>query len=145
MNIRNAELKDLNIIFDFICELENEVFDYQVFKGIFEENLNNQNYVYFIAESYGQVTGFISFHTQKLLHHCGVVGEIQEFYIDSNFRNQSVGKMLMQKVKTYAEANNLKSIEVTSNKTRTENVQVYEHLGFRLTHNKFTINTTLDS
>jgi (aminoalkyl)phosphonate N-acetyltransferase len=39
----------------------------------------------------------------------------------------------------------LKSIEVTSNKLRTENVQVYEHLGFRLTHNKFTINTTLDS
>ena len=145
MNVREADLEDLDIVFKFICELENEVFDYQVFKGIFEENLNNQNYVYFIAESYGQVTGFISFHTQKLLHHCGVVGEIQEFYIDSNFRNQSVGKMLMQKVKTYAEANNLKSIEVTSNKTRTENVQVYEHLGFRLTHNKFTINTTLDS
>ena len=145
MNIREADLEDLDIVFKFICELENEVFDYQVFKGIFEENLNNRNYVYFIAESDGQVTGFISFHTQKLLHHCGVVGEIQEFCIDSNFRNQGIGKMLIQRVKTYAEANNLKSIEVTSNKIRTENVQVYEHLGFRLTHNKFTINTTLDS
>ncbi len=144
MKIRNAELKDLDIVFDFICELESEVFDYQIFKDIFEENLQNPNYVYYLIEMENRAVGFISFHTQKLLHHCGVVGEIQEFYINPNFRNQGIGKLLIQEVKTYAKANNLKSIEVTSNKRRTENVQVYEHLGFRLSHNKFTINTTLD-
>ncbi len=145
MIIRKTESKDLDSIYDLICNLENEVFDFQLFKCIFEDNLNNPNYVYFVTESERRVIGFISFHTQKLLHHCGVVGEIQEFYIDPNFRNQGIGKILIQEVKTYAKTNNLKSIEVTSNKLRTENVQIYEHLGFRLTHNKFTINTTLDS
>jgi (aminoalkyl)phosphonate N-acetyltransferase len=143
--IRNAEPKDLDSIYHFICNLENEVFDFQLFKCIFDENLENPSFVYIVAESDKKVIGFISLHTQKLLHHCGVVGEIQEFYIDPNFRNQGIGKTLIQEVKTYAKANNLMSIEVTSNKLRTENVQVYEHLGFRLTHNKFTINTTLDS
>jgi (aminoalkyl)phosphonate N-acetyltransferase len=143
--IRKTESKDLDSIYGFICDLENEVFDFQLFKCIFEENSENPNYKYFVAESDEKIIGFISFHTQKLLHHCGVVGEIQELYIDPNFRNQGIGKLLIQKVKTYAKANNLTSIEVTSNKLRTENIQVYEHLGFRLTHNKFTINTTLDS
>jgi (aminoalkyl)phosphonate N-acetyltransferase len=143
--IKNTEPKDLNTIYGFICDLENEVFDFQLFKCIFEENLGNPSFVYFVAESDEKVIAFISLHTQKLLHHCGVVGEIQEFYIDPNFRNQGIGKTLIQEVKTYAKANNLMSIEVTSNKLRTENVQVYERLGFRLTHNKFTINTTLDS
>jgi (aminoalkyl)phosphonate N-acetyltransferase len=143
--IRNAEPKDLDSIYGFIGELENEVFDFQLFKCIFEENLENLSYIYFVAESNEKVIGFISLHTQKLLHHCGVVGEIQEFYIDPNFRNQGIGKILIQEVKAYSKANNLMSIEVTTNKLRTENVQIYERLGFRLTHNKFTINTTLDS
>ena len=145
MNIRNAKSDDLDTIFDFICELENEVFDYQIFKDIFEENLQNLNYVYYVAEIENQVVGFISFHTQKLLHHCGIVGEIQELYVAQNFRNQQIGRFLVNKVRDYAKTHKLKSIEVTSNKLRTENVYIYEHLGFRLSHNKFTINTTLDS
>ena len=145
MNIRNAKSDDLDTIFDFICELENEVFDYQIFKDIFEENLQNLNYVYYVAEIENQVVGFISFHTQKLLPHCDIVGEIQELYVVPNFRNQQIGRFLVNKVKDYAKTHKLKSIEVASNKTRTENVYIYEHLGFRLSHNKFTINTTLDS
>ena len=145
MNIRNAKSDDLDTIFDFICELENEVFDYQIFKDIFEENLQNLNYVYYVAEIENQVVGFISFHTQKLLHHCGIVGEIQELYVAQNFRNQQIGRFLVNKVRDYAKTHKLKSIEVTSNKLRTENVYIYEHLGFKLSHNKFTINTTLDS
>ncbi len=143
INIRKTNSEDLNTIYDFICNLENEVFDYQIFEDIFEDNLQNKSYVYYVAESNDKVIGFISFHTQKLLHHCGVVGEIQEFYIEPNFRNQGIGKLLIEEVKTYAKTNNLKSIEVTSNKLRTENIQVYEHFGFNLTHNKFTINTTI--
>ncbi len=144
MKIRNAEPKDLDIIYNFICELENEVFDYQIFKGIFEENLQNLNYVYYVAELENQVVGFISFHTQQLLHHCGIVGEIQEFYVAQNFRGERIGKLLIDEVKDYAKTHKLKSIEVTSNKLRTENVYIYEHLGFRLSHNKFTISTTPD-
>ena len=144
MNIRNAKSDDLDTIFNFICELENEVFDFQIFKDIFEENLQNLNYVYYVAEIENQVVGFISFHTQKLLHHCGIVGEIQELYVAQNFRNQQIGRFLVNKVRDYAKTHKLKSIEVTSNKLRTENVYIYEHLGFKLSHNKFTINATLN-
>ncbi|MEY4538680.1 MAG: hypothetical protein RLZZ306_437, partial [Bacteroidota bacterium] len=38
----------------------------------------------------------------------------------------------------------LKSIEVTTNQLRIENVNIYKRLGFKLSHNKFTINITND-
>jgi PhnO protein len=83
--------------------------------------------------------GFISFHTQNLLHHCGRVGEIQEFFIDKNHREKGIGRQLIEKIMQFSGANNLKSIEVTTNRRRVENVLIYENLGFVLSHNKFTI------
>ena len=73
------------------------------------------------------------------MHHCGIVGEIQEFYIKPNYRNKGIGKQLVENIISYANQYKLKSIEVTTNKKRIENVIVYENLGFNLSHNKFTI------
>lgn len=138
-NIRKIESKDLNFIYKSICELENEVLDLEVFEEIFNENISNSKNLYLIAENEKEGLGFISFHTQNLLHHCGLVGEIQEFFIHQKYRGQGVGRVLINEILNFAEQNNLKSIEVTTNKKRVENVAIYENLGFTLSHNKFTI------
>ncbi|WP_242661092.1 GNAT family N-acetyltransferase [Flavobacterium johnsoniae] len=67
------------------------------------------------------------------------MGEIQEFFIHQNHRGKGVGRLLINEIKNFAAQNDLKSIEVTTNKRRVENVAIYENLGFGLTHNKFTI------
>lgn len=139
LQIRKIETKDLDFIYKSICELENEELDFQVFTEIFNENLSNPNNLYLIAENEDEALGFISFHTQNLLHHCGRVGEIQEFFIHQNHRGKGVGRQLIEKIKRYAEEHKLKSIEVTTNRRRVENVLIYENLGFTLSHNKFTI------
>lgn len=137
--IRKIKKQDLNFVYQSICELENEVLDFEIFEEIFNENISNPNNIYLIAENENEYLGFISFHTQKLLHHCGLVGEIQEFFIDKSYRGQGIGRQLIIKIMLYASQNNLKSIEVTTNRKRVENVLIYENLGFDLTHNKFTI------
>ena len=137
--IRKVQNQDLNFVYKSICELENEVLDLEVFKEIFNENIANQNNLYLIAENENEEVGFISFHTQNLLHHCGRVGEIQEFFINQNHRGKGIGKQLIEKIMQYADENKLKSIEVTTNRKRVENVIIYENLGFTLSHNKFTI------
>jgi PhnO protein len=137
--IRKVEKQDLDFVYQSICELENEVLDFEVFRKIFNENILNPKNLYLLAENENEGLGFISFHTQNLLHHCGLVGEIQEFFIHQKYRGQGIGKQLIEKVMNYADQNNLKSIEVTTNKRRVENVAIYENLGFGLTHNKFTI------
>lgn len=138
-NIRKAENQDLDFVYKAICELENEVLDFEFFKIIFNENISNPRNLYLIAENETEGLGFISFHTQNLLHHCGLVGEIQEFFIHQKYRGQGVGRLLINEILSFAEQNNLKSIEVTTNKKRVENVVIYENLGFTLSHNKFTI------
>lgn len=139
IKIRKAEKQDLDFVYKSICELENEELDFEVFAAIFNENIANSKNVYLIAENEKEGTGFISFHTQHLLHHCGLVGEIQEFFIHQKYRGQGVGRLLINEIKNFAEQNNLKSIEVTTNRRRVENVVIYENLGFTLSHNKFTI------
>ena len=138
-NIRKAENQDLDFVYKAICELENEVLDFEVFEMIFNENISNSKNLYLIAENEIEGLGFISFHTQNLLHHCGLVGEIQEFFIHQKYRGEGIGRLLISEILNFAEKNNLKSIEVTTNKKRVENVAIYENLGFTLSHNKFTI------
>ncbi|MBF4486191.1 MULTISPECIES: GNAT family N-acetyltransferase [unclassified Flavobacterium] len=139
VEIRKVEKQDLKFVYKAICELENEVLDFKVFEAIFNENISNPKNVYLIAENEIEGLGFISFHTQNLLHHCGLVGEIQEFFIHEKYRGQGIGRLLINEIEDFADLNNLKSIEVTTNKKRVENVAKYESLGFTLSHNKFTI------
>ncbi|KAF2512174.1 GNAT family N-acetyltransferase [Flavobacterium zhairuonense] len=139
IKIRKIKIQDLDFVYKSICELENEILDFEVFKEIFNENISNPKNLYLIVENENEGLGFISFHTQNLLHHCGLVGEIQEFFIHQKYRGQGVGRLLLNEILEFAEKNNLKSIEVTTNKKRVENVAIYENLGFTLSHNKFTI------
>lgn len=139
IKIRKIQTQDLDFVYKSICELENEVLDFETFKTIFIENISNPNYLYLLAENENESLGFITFHIQNLLHHCGLVGEIQEFFIDKNHRGKGVGRKLVGEIIHFSEQNKLKSIEVTTNKKRVENVLIYENLGFTLSHNKFTI------
>ena len=139
VSIRRIEKNDLEFIYNSLCELEDEILERKSFTEIFNKNISDQNYRYLIASFKNEKVGFITFHTQYLLHHCGNVGEIQEFYISPNFRNNGIGRQLVAEIFDFAEKNKLKSIEVTTNKKRIENIAIYENLGFNLTHNKFTI------
>lgn len=139
VEIRRVVKQDLDFIYQAINELENEVLDFEMFSRIFDENISNPKNLYLVAEIENKGVGFVSFHTQNLLHHCGLVGEIQEFFIHQNHRGKGVGRKLINEILDYADQNKLKSIEVTTNKRRVENVMIYENLGFSLTHNKFTI------
>lgn len=136
--IRKAGPDDLEAVYRMICALSNKTFDRAGFSQVYSHNINSPDCFYCIAELERKAIGFISLHIQQLLHHCGPVGEIQEFYIDPDYRGKGLGTLLMNEIKSYATAQGVKSLEVASNKRREENVAVYERLGFQLSHNKFT-------
>ena len=94
--IRKAILNDVEVIYKFICSLENTVFDFDLFVTLFNENLKNKRNLYFVAEDTNQsnIIGYISCHGQILLHHLGLVYEIQEMFVDETNRNQGIGKAL---------------------------------------------------
>lgn len=135
--IRPATASDVGIIYQFICELEEESFDLSLFQAIFQRNLPNPDYHYFLAFDGLHCVGYASVHAQWLLHHCGKVGEIQEMFVIEDYRSKGVGALLIQALKEIAQRENFEVLEVTANKKRIDTHRFYQRQGFQQTHFKF--------
>jgi (aminoalkyl)phosphonate N-acetyltransferase len=135
--IRPASASDVALIYNFLCELEEETFDFQSFQYIFNHNLQNPDYHYFLAYDDTSCVGYASVHAQWLLHHCGKVGEIQEMFVIADYRGKGVGSVLMQKLMEIAQRDNFEILEVTANKKRLDTHRFYEKQGLQQTHFKF--------
>lgn len=139
IQVRRATNKDQSAVYRFICDLEDTQFDENLFGNYYIENIHKLHNIYFVAEdsSNGQVVGYISCHGQVLLHHLGLVYEIQEMYVDAAYRNRGIGKLLLKKLKVSL-PRNCTSLEVTAQNKRLETHAFYEANGFKHSHVKFT-------
>lgn len=137
--IRAASRSDAEVIFRFICGLkEKDDLNFEVFKELFLKNLANPDVIYLVADHKGQRVGFISCHGQILLHHMGIVFEIQELYVNEAHRSMGIGKLLLQSLESKLETLSYTSLEVTSNKKRISAHKFYADNGFSQSHLKFT-------
>ena len=137
ITIRPADIEDADQIYSFVCALEENTFDRTTFRKQYANHIRNADYRYLVAtEMRGNIIGYISCHSQVLLHHGGKVYEIQEFFVDEHYRSLGVGKQLMQAIEEYAWSGDGKSFEVTVNLKRRRAVEFYLSTGFALTHIK---------
>lgn len=137
MQVRFAQPTDVKIIYQFICELETMTFDFSTFEKLFLKNITHPDYFYLIVFINNRPIGYVSCHVQILLHHCGRVGEIQELFIASNYRNKGVGQVLIEAVEKIARKDNWVNLEVTCNKKRLDTHRFYRRLAFIDSHLKF--------
>lgn len=137
MLIRPATFSDCDIIHQFLCDLEEEHLDPIRFRTIFRHNLNEPHHHYLVLESAGKLVGFVSCHVQSLLHHAGLVGEIQELYIANAYRNQRLGRKLVAYIESLAHNEGWINLEVTTNQKRIDTRRFYQQLGFQESHVKF--------
>ena len=139
MTTRFATQEDVRVIYGFINELENTVFDYDTFEKYYFENLENKNNIYLVAtDTVKNVIGFCSSHGQILLHHQSLVFEIQELFIATDYRDRKVGRFLLQALEDILKQQGHELLEVTSNKRRKEAHRFYINNGFAESHFKFT-------
>lgn len=136
VTVRPASLTDGPTIYAFLCELENQSLDRSAFDAIFARNLATPTIYYRVAEQAGEVIGFVSCHLQHLLHHTGLVGEIQELYVRPDYRNRHIGRQLLLALEIELTPMGLASLEVTTNQQRADAIRFYESLAFRPTHIK---------
>jgi (aminoalkyl)phosphonate N-acetyltransferase len=137
MFLRPASPTDLSFVYNCLCDLEETTLDYGAFKSIFEANMADAHVYYVIVEADNQPVGFASCHVQGLLHHAGLVGEIQEMYVLPNYRSRGVGQALVQHFMELNRRENWVHLEVTSNRRRTRTHSFYERMGFVQTSLKF--------
>ena len=134
---RSASPADLPFVYACLCDLEEITLDYDAFRAIFEQNLADPDVHYVIYEADSQSVGFASCHVQRLLHHAGLVGEIQEMYVLPTHRSGGVGQALVEHFIDLACREGWVHLEVTSNRRRTRTHTFYERLGFMQTSLKF--------
>ena len=134
--IRSARRSDAEVVYGFLCELEEATLDAGLFMTIFRQNLANPMIYYLVAEWSGLVVGFVSCHVQYLLHHTGKVGEVQELYVKPEYRNQRIGHQLITTLDTLAIREGFVNLEVTTNRKRTDTIRFYEQEQFSVTHLK---------
>jgi len=138
ISIRRAGAGDLDKIFAFVCYLEETSFDYSVFCKCYEQNFKATHHIYLVAvNEQDEVVGFISCHGQILLHHCGMVWEIQELYVDRYHRDEGTGKLLLQSLEEEIGREPYATLEAAVNKSRKNAHSFYTHNGFAQTHLKF--------
>ncbi len=136
VTVRPANLTDSSTIYAFLCDLENQPLDRSAFNAVFTRNLATPTVYYRVAEQAGEVIGFVSCHLQYLLHHTGLVGEIQELYVRTGYRNRHIGRQLLASLEAELAFVGLASLEVTTNQQRTDAIRFYESVAFRPTHVK---------
>jgi PhnO protein len=139
IKIRKANRNDVDVIYGFICSLEDTIFDANLFATFYHDNIANKNNFYFVAEdpNDSKIVGYISCHGQLLLHHLGMVFEIQEMFVEESYRNLGIGHTLIQYLES-ALPGNSKSLEVTAQNKRISTHEFYQLNGFESSHLKFT-------
>ncbi|MBO9635319.1 MAG: GNAT family N-acetyltransferase [Chitinophagaceae bacterium] len=139
ITIRPAAPSDVETIYSFICDLEEITFDLEVFQPLYTQNIADNNNIYLVADSEeGKTIGFISAHGQLLLHHLGMVYEIQEMFVHPEFRGKGIGHLLIGALETRLRDRECRSFEVTTNTKRVATQDFYASCGFNKTHVKFT-------
>ena len=134
---RPATIKDFDHIYDFVCGLENERFDKALLRQCYDACLHTANTHYLLAVKDNTPIGYISCHGQILLHHCGLVYEIQEMYVAPEYRSKGVGKILLDALLEKIANDNYVLLEVASNMKRVDAHRFYEANGFVKTTYKF--------
>jgi len=136
VTIHRASEADRAVIYQMICGLENMVLDRPGFDTAFDRNIASPNIAYFLAQHDGKPVGMVSCHIQPLLHHAALVSEIQEMYVDPEYRSQRIGNALMEHVTAFAKGEGAIQMEVTSRATREQAHRFYEREGFEKSHVK---------
>ena len=138
--IRAADASDSYGVQLLLEELEGRAFYQDIFSRIYTEYLEAPLTLIFVAtQEEGEIIGFISCKGQSLLHHEGLVFEIQELVVTAAHQGKGLGRKLVEALKPDLEKLGAISLEVTSNKRRKEAHAFYQSVGFLNSHEKFTI------
>jgi GNAT superfamily N-acetyltransferase len=131
IKIRKSSIED----FDRIVELF-----YQLWPGkqinkeelikIFKKKMNLDNYFLLSAEYLNEVIGFSSLVKLDNFWQEGYILYITILVVDEKYRNQGVGKQLINSILEIGKENKCKKIELESSFSRVEAHNFYEKMGF---------------
>ncbi len=94
--------------------------------------LGQEDHVVIVAEIEGKLIGWIHAHGRYLIESPPYV-EIGGLIVNSTYRGQKIGKILVERCEEWSKLSGFKEIRVRTNETRLETIIFYEKIGFQNT------------
>ena len=139
---RKASVHDCAAVYALICDMERRELPHDRFQSIFFEQLNDEHYFCLVNELDGRVIAVLNLRFEEQLHHAARIAEIMEFAVDPAFRNQGLGKDMLNEACRIAEARGCIQIEVACNQLRADTHRFYLREGMHNFHFKFSKSLT---
>ena len=134
---RKATCDDCEQIYALICDMENRELQFDRFKDIYNNQLHSSDYYCIVREQDGYVIGALNMRFEEQLHHAERIAEIMEFVIACDFRNQGIGKDMLEQACRIAKEYGCSQIEVACNQLRKDTHRFYNREGMHNFHYKF--------
>lgn len=129
MKIRTANKDDFEMIYYFMCLLENKTLNKDYLKKAFEKGIEDEDTFYFICEQ-----GFISLHRTYYLYHNALTGEIVELVVNEQARGQKIGEQLIQHVESFSKEIGLEELNLCTSTYRKRAHHFYETHDYIMNH-----------
>lgn len=134
INIRFANKNDIPVLtYLHIKLLEIEGIKLRDEKNInwaFNEIINSQNTYIFLIEYCENIVGMCTLHTLISSVEGGLVGLIEDVYVDEKYRKKSLGLSLIKEVESFCKTNNYKRLQLLCRNDNIRAIKFYEKLGF---------------
>lgn len=128
--IRDAEIRDSESITELSNQLGYETLNTDIQNRLKKILVHPDNCIYVATEN-GKVVGWIhGFYSMRVESDFFV--EIGGLVVSENFRNNGIGKKLVDKVIEWTELKNCENVRVRCNVIRTESHRFYEKIGFEI-------------
>jgi PhnO protein len=137
LSIRLATPGDFEAIYRFVCGLMEDTLDKEEMMRCYTECLAQPRNIYLLAVMGDEPVGYLSCHGQVLMHHCGLVCEIQELFVVDAHRSKGIGLKLLEAIRERIKDTGYKTLELSSNKRRVDAHRFYLANGFEQTSVKF--------
>ena len=129
VKIRKANLGDINQINSLAEELlGSPVGDRE---EMFVKALENKNYLCLVAETNGEVVGFIDMWAFPDASHGAYLAQIQNLIVTEKMRGKGIGTRLIEEIIRFFKKKKYHELHVWTEKENRGAVQLYKRLGFR--------------
>jgi len=131
LKVRLATDKDykkvMKLYNDFVGEDRYSNYDNDSYQKVLQ---NSSNFIY-IGEEDAQIIGFAAFSVRNVVRYPKPIAELDEIYINPNFRKQGVGRKLMESVENKAKELNCYRVYIESQYKHEQGHKFYEALGYK--------------
>lgn len=137
MYIRRSKLDDKDDIFKLLNKMYKNKIKYEIFSKIYETKLNNKNSYYIVAIKDNKIVAVLIMEIVIQLHREKKTSFIDDLIVDEEYRNNGIGKLLLQDAISYAKKQGCEVTELTCYLENENAHRFYERNGFEKHSIKF--------